>query len=29
MSYRWGEDLPPSDELLVDQDWEALKELDS
>jgi Lrp/AsnC family transcriptional regulator for asnA, asnC and gidA len=27
MSYRWGEDLPPSGEPPVDIDWEALDEL--
>jgi Lrp/AsnC family transcriptional regulator for asnA, asnC and gidA len=29
MSYRWGEDLPPSGEPPVDLDWEALEELGS
>lgn len=28
MSYRWGEDLPPSGEPPVDLDWEALEELE-
>lgn len=28
MSYRWGEDLPPSGEPPIDLDWEALEELE-
>jgi len=28
MSYRWGEDLPPSGEPPVDLDWDALEELE-
>jgi Lrp/AsnC family transcriptional regulator for asnA, asnC and gidA len=29
MSYRWGEDLPPSGEPPVDIDWDALEKLSS
>jgi Lrp/AsnC family transcriptional regulator for asnA, asnC and gidA len=29
MSYRWGEELPPSGEPPIDLDWEAIEELGS